>query len=102
VVGILRRLKMPKIFFQKSVKYRGVFHAPNVPFEVGQGDVESLRKSGGFLIDANGIGQDGAGKVVKLNTPAKKAPQASAPKAEAPKTDEKEEANILDGFKGKK
>lgn len=42
---------MAKMYFAKTVKYKGVTYSPQVRFEVDRADVEELKAAGGWLVE---------------------------------------------------
>jgi hypothetical protein len=43
---------MAKMYFGKTVRYEGTEYPPNTTFEVKDTDVNDLKKSGGWLVEA--------------------------------------------------
>jgi hypothetical protein len=41
---------MAKMYFDKTVKYKGTSYPPNTPFDVEDEDLSNLQKTGGWLV----------------------------------------------------
>lgn len=42
---------MAKVYFGKTVKYKGTKYLPNVTFEVAESDLDDLKKAGAWLVE---------------------------------------------------
>jgi hypothetical protein len=42
---------MAKMYFAKTVRYKGLEYPPNTAFEVRDADVDDLKKAGGWIIE---------------------------------------------------
>ena len=42
---------MAKVYFGKTVKYKGNKYLPNVTFEVAESDLDDLKKAGAWLVE---------------------------------------------------
>lgn len=84
-----------KMLFAKVVKYKGEIQVANVMFEVDDADVESLKFSGGWVVEPPKSEPITPSKPVPVPlVKSKPGPQAKVVKAEVKEVEEAEEKEV--------
>lgn len=73
-----------KVYFAKTVNYKGVIRMSNTPFEIDPKDLPELKAAGCFLIEeakpaAEAVVEDAPKKSYKSKAKAKEATEAESP-----------------------